>query len=197
MDLLEYLQQAITQLQSPSLRAANRDEPAIQFESGLSTAEIESIQERFEFRFPPDLVAFLQLALPVSPGFPNWRPDPPEVLRHRLAGPADGIVFDITKSEYWYEKWGPRPAQPEEAEQVARQCVAQVPTLIPVFIHRYIPAEPHEPGNPILSVHQTDVIYYGNCLGDYLSQEFGVSPPTWRPTKPRRIVFWSDLVEEW
>lgn len=55
-----------------------------------------------------------------------------------------------------------------------------------------IPDEPNEPGNPVYSVHQTDIIYYGSDLTDYFECEFGLeksrSPPT-----PRSIRFW-DLV---
>lgn len=56
-----------------------------------------------------------------------------------------------------------------------------------------IPAEPHLPGNPIFSVHQTDIIYYGIDLRDYLIHEFlarddvGIWPI---PDSVRQIRFW-------
>lgn len=54
-------------------RAHEYDQPGVQFEAGLSDAEVTGVEERFDFVFPPDLRAFLQHALPVSHGFPNWR----------------------------------------------------------------------------------------------------------------------------
>jgi hypothetical protein len=49
------------------------------------------------------------------------------------------------------------------------------------------------PGNPVFSVHQTDIIYYGVDLRDYLIHEFlarenvGVWPI---PASVRRVPFW-------
>jgi hypothetical protein len=37
-----------------------------------------------------------------------------------------------------------------------------------------MPAEPHLPGNPVFSVHQTDIIVYGLDLYEYLHNEFGL-----------------------
>src|SRR5262249_17955195 len=72
--------------------------------------------------------------------------------------------------------------------------------LIPLISHRYLPEEPHEAGNPVFSVYQSDVIYYGTDLIDYFEREF-----TGRDYRPRldqlrlnqmkHIRFWSDLVE--
>lgn len=41
------------------------------------------------------------------------------------------------------------------------------PRLIPICSHRYIPEEPHDAGNPVFSVMQSDVIYYGADLANY------------------------------
>jgi hypothetical protein len=38
-----------------------------------------------------------------------------------------------------------------------------------------IPDDPHLEGNPVFSVHQADIIYYGHDLEDYLRHEFGLS----------------------
>jgi hypothetical protein len=67
-----------------------------------------------------------------------------------------------------------------------------VPRLIPVYIHRFIPSEPPEAGNPVFSVHQSDIIIYGNDLAAYLSAEFGIPNPSTSPEAPRAIRFWSE-----
>jgi len=46
---------------------------------------------------------------------------------------------------------------------------------IPVYSHRYLPSEPKATGNPVLSVHQTDIIYYGNDLASYFSRSMKVT----------------------
>ena len=81
----------------------------------------------------------------------------------------------------------------------ARRAVSEAPVLIPICSHRYIPAEPFESGNPVFSVHQTDIIYYGADLMDYLQNEFsyyfGRAGYAICRT-PRPVRFWSRLAEE-
>jgi hypothetical protein len=65
--------------------------------------------------------------------------------------------------------------------------------LVPLISHRYIPSEPNEAGNPVFSVYQSDVIYYGADLADYFEHELDGWAPVTTPIK--HIRFWSDLVE--
>jgi hypothetical protein len=85
------------------------------------------------------------------------------------------------------------------AIEVARRGIAKAPTLIPIFSHRYIPAEPHAVGNPVFSVYQTDIIYYGVDLTNYFTNEFSIPHrhdlPDYKSV--RKIRFWSALVEAW
>jgi hypothetical protein len=56
---------------------------------------------------------------------------------------------------------------------VIAQQLDDAPSLIPIFLHRAIPNEPLEEGNPVFSFWQAiDVIVYGIDLGDYLTREF-------------------------
>jgi hypothetical protein len=73
--------------------------------------------------------------------------------------------------------------------------MAKVPTLIPIYGHRYLPAAPAPAGSPVFSVYQTDVVYCGDNLLDYVAHEFHTPPP--HPTRDDRphIRFWSDLAE--
>ena len=54
--------------------------------------------------------------------------------------------------------------------------------------------EPHESGNPIFSIVQSDIIYYGYNLEDYFEREF---VDTRRPFSGpfKHIRFWSHFVE--
>lgn len=164
----------------------------IQFDVGLTDNEIAHIEQTYGFRFPPDLSAFLRTALPISDGFPNWRTESSDSIQKRLDIPLDGVLFDIEHNGFWLPEWGPRPAKLDDALEQARSLINQAPKLIPVYIHRMIPDRPHEIGNPVFSVHQTDIIYYGVDLYDYLIHEFlSATHADLRSSgEPREIEFW-------
>ncbi len=165
----------------------------IEFDAGLTDAEVATAEGRFGFRFPPDLKAFLQTALPVGVRFPNWRSGGESSLRDWLDLPRRGILFDIEHNGFWLEEWGPRPQTLDEANRIANSLIDAAPRLIPIFIHRMMPADPHLPGNPVFSVHQTDIIYYGADLRHYFGHEFmaGTGGAVWPPAESiRRIEFW-------
>lgn len=169
----------------------------IQFDEALSDAEVRAAQTRYRLVFPPDLRTFLQCALPVGQGFPNWRAERSPCVNERLALPLNGILFDVRHGEFWEPAWGKRPASTRKAIKVARRRTREAPTLVPIYGHRYIPTEPDSAGNPVLSVSQTDVIYYGAGLEEYLMNEFLATRAGTVALlrEPRRIRFWSRLVE--
>ena len=166
----------------------------IKIRKGLSDSEFNDIEKTFEFCFPPDLKAFLSIGLPVSKGWVNWRGDSRKSIQERLDWPYDGMCFDIEHDGFWMSDWGDKPESLTECFEVARQAILAVPRLIPVFLHRYIPDSPAEEGNPIFSVYQTDIIYYGSSLGNYLDNEFKLSSSELVGT-PKIIPFWSKLAE--
>lgn len=176
----------------------------IELATGLSDREIDAIEERYGFRFPPDLRRFLERALPVSHDWVNWREESEEVVRDWLDRPAHGICFDIEYNGFWHDDWGIRPADLQEAFQVARKHIAEAPTLIPIYGHRFLPAEPSQEGNPVFSAVQTDIIYYGYDLLTYFIHELSrircgrprvaARLPDWAAKSPRSIRFWSDFI---
>lgn len=182
-------------------------EVGVSFQEGLSDAEVEAVQHRFGFTFPPDLRALLQTALPISwsskwgtsqaTSFPDWRSGDEDELRKWLDWPYEGICFDICNNRFWMDDWGTRPPSDKDACAIARLYVANAPTLIPIFAHRFIPDSPDLAGNPVYSVWQTDIIYYGFDLADYLANEFSIGNLTPKPAKPQRVKFWSELPGMW
>lgn len=160
---------------------------------GYTLRELEAAQERYGLRFPPDLVGLLLDRRPVD-GW-DWRNDDANI-RGALAHPLDGLLFDLEHNNLWWPEWGERPASSEERAEVLKAIVGAAPRLIPLIAHRYIPETPSEAGNPIFSVMQADVIYYGANLEEYFANEFGDEfGDTLHLGSPRRIPFWSDLVE--
>jgi hypothetical protein len=162
----------------------------IAFDAGLSDTEISETESRFKFRFPPDLRAFLQVGLPVGERFPNWRSGKESALQDWLDLPREGILFDVENNNFWLPEWGPRPESFESAKGVVKDVVDAAPKLIPIYAHRMMPDEPQSLGNPIFSVHQTDIIYYGFDLDDYFRNEFGFRLRLPWPATVRPIRFW-------
>jgi hypothetical protein len=128
-------------------------------------------------------------------GWLDWRRDSPAKLTKRLSWPLEGVLFDVRANGFWPTSWGHRPAKPDDAERTARTQILKWPKLVPVYSHRYLPAAPCPSGAPVFSVYQTDVIYYGVDLVDYVRQEFGLDPKPQKDLRaPYPLAAWSDLV---
>lgn len=157
--------------------------------TGYTRSELDAAQDRFSLRFPPDLVELLLDRRP-SEGW-DWRADDAGI-RRALEFPLKGLLYDLQHNALWWPEWGEKPASADEQAEVLTAVVKAAPRLIPLIAHRYIPEEPHEAGNPVFSVMQSDVIYYGANLTEYFANEFG---GTHQVGPVRRIPFWSELVE--
>jgi hypothetical protein len=168
----------------------------VRFGAGLDEHELRRIEETHHFRFPPDLRDFLSYALPISRGFFDWRREGDIGIAERLAHPYRGICFDVEHNVFWPSDWGERPPKLEDAYAIVREKLAAAPKLVPIFAHRFIPDRPHEVGNPIFSVMQTDIIYYGSNLENYLERELSEQEPRYPIGKPLRwIELWTFMVE--
>ncbi|MEA3018375.1 MAG: hypothetical protein QOI38_3097 [Sphingomonadales bacterium] len=167
-----------------------RDDPEVWAE-GYSQAELDDAQARFGLTFPPDLVELLRERR-LRLGY-DWRNDD-VAIRRMLAWPLEGLLFHVEHEVIWWSEWGPRPSTPGERAEVVGAVVAVASKLIPLYAHRFLAGEPVERGNPVFSIHSTDVVYYGIDLEDYILHEFYEHKPRLSGT-PRHIPFWSDLVD--
>mgnify|MGYP000616913547 CR=1 FL=1 len=171
----------------------------IQFEKGLTNEELITVEANFDITFPPDLQTLLCLELPVSKEFVNWRKalsskEYEDEVFDKLNRPLEGMLFDIENNAFWDENWGEKPEIFEQQKEIATQNFKKYPKLIPIYSNRYIPSKPHETGNPILSVHQMDIIYYGFDLATYFRNEFHLTYACYQrrqrlPAPARRIQF--------
>jgi hypothetical protein len=188
--------------------------PWVEFEPGLTDREVADTEARFGLQFPPDLRELLQYRLPCGQlpftaipgstpkysGFWDWRHGDVDELESRLDWPLEGVLFDIEHNDWWLPQWGTRPTALEAAFTIARKRIAEAPRLIPIYGHRYLPDEPSQAGNPVLSVWQTDIIQYGHDLADYFEREFGMSKGEFgeqlKPMVPgKRIRVWDDIMD--
>ena len=169
--------------------------------SGYSEDELIEIQRRYNLRFPPDLADIYRERRSVIPGDGfDWIKTPRMQIERMLAWPLEGMLFDVENNVFWLSEWGERPTKKSAREEIVRAAIAAAPKLIPVFGHRYIPEEPHEHGNPIFSVYQTDIICYGVNLAFYVRAEtrgyLPIEPLDAPDLAPplRRIRFWSFFI---
>jgi hypothetical protein len=191
-------------------RLAELNQGGWTIEPGLTPAEFDRVESEFGFHFAADHRAFLAAGLPVTvprpdpPGvistwrepWPDWRDGDPAKLREQLDHPAEGVLFDVENNSFWLDTWGPRPEAEAAALAIAREALAQVPVLVPVYGHRFLPAGRDTFGHAVLSVWQTDIIYYGLDLADYVQQEFGGRGLVWDDqAEPKvTVAFWRDPV---
>ena len=150
----------------------------IKFVRGLTNDDFSAIEMRYNIQFPKSLRYFLRQALPVSEGFYNWRDSSAENIRYikeAIARPMEMLKKSAEEAE-WHGDW------------------SKAPVLIPVYAHRYMPMVAAE-DPPILSVHGTDIIYYGENLSDYLEIEFGTKQQkdiAFDRIQP--VPFWSEIM---
>lgn len=163
---------------------------------GLSQAQLDGIETRFQFHFNATHRSLLAACLPLGEHWVNWLQASDAELTRRLAGPVEGALFDVAHNDFWASSWGPRPADEQQALQAARRELERLPVLVPLYSHRYLPASPAPEDAPVFSVHQTDVIYYGVDLLDYFEREFLDAGRDLDPLDiSYRVPFWSELAE--
>jgi hypothetical protein len=165
----------------------------VRLDRGLSDEEVSLVQGRFAFAFGPEHREFIQAAVPVGESWPDWRNDPEGDLRGRLDWPVDGVIFDVHNNGFWPASWGNRPDAKCDREREARAHLACVPRLVPVYSHRYLASDPQFAPSPVFSVHQTDIILYGDNLLDYVAHEFRVPPH--HPSDRTHVPFWSEVAD--
>lgn len=173
----------------------------VRFSHGLTPSEFNEIEQRFGFQFPPDLKEFLSIALPISDKFINWRDSSPHntaLIRDRMNWCLEGMLLDVEQNKFWFYEWGAKPADLTLAKKKCEEEYRKAPKLIPIYAHRYIPETPAEAGNPVFSVYQTDIIYYGENLYSYLMVEFNLKTyDEIEYDNIKRIRFWSDIMDMW
>ncbi|PZG02757.1 hypothetical protein [Micromonospora deserti] len=76
---------------------------------------------------------------------------------------VDGVLFDVERNDFWWPAWGTPPADAAGRLSVARERLAEVPRLTPLFGNRYVgPTD----DSPVFSIHQTDLYVPALSLAD-------------------------------
>jgi hypothetical protein len=172
--------------------------PVVYGVSGLSSDEVASIEAQLGFRLPVDFTYLFQNLRDPSRIFFPWSSFTKQEYDESIRWVLKGIEFDIDRNKFWMERWGKRPSTLSAALDIARNDFETWPKLLPIHGHRFLAAEPCLPDNPVFSVMQTDIIYYGANLAHYLLNEFvdhNYSLHT-RQQEIRRVRVWSYLAED-
>jgi len=182
----EYLD---TQLVKPPPRPAEKQKPA--WGAAYSKRELDECQRACGFRFPPDLEAFYRTRRPLRTF--DWVNDHPRIQRAMTAN-FTGIVFDVENNHLWWPEWGSKPSTPEARPRRVREVFDAAPKLIPIATGG-IPETPHEAGNPVFDVVQTDIIYSGSNLKESFDCWYEGPCDVRSTLKPKVIPFWTEMVE--
>jgi hypothetical protein len=191
------------------------------WQPGLAADEIDAIEQRWDIRFPAPYRTFLAMLnapdqgmysvgwsddeteelteFDDEPSFYDWNRDNEE-LTYALECPLDGLLFDVEHNDLWPKSWGTKP----EAGQIQAHLaglIESAPALIPVCGHRYLLDHKIGDDYPVLSVHQSDIIFYGSNLRDYLLRELvallmrrNESEIDFAEEDIRAIPFWGELM---
>jgi len=160
--------------------------------TGYRQSELDEIQRRWALRFPPDLIEQLLRRRPLVAGGFDWLETSDTEIESMLRWPMEGFAFDVLENGLWWPEWGAKPPEASAQIERLRQIIGKAPKLIPLFGHRYLPETPFEPGNPVFSVYQSDVIHYGASIADWIEQEERGPPNKMDQCAPlREIPFWS------
>ena len=149
----------------------------------LTEREVEEVEAR-EGRLPPSLRLYLlrlggtdrpevgatfvgAVLQPVErPFFYDWRR--PEQIAAARAEVLDGLCFDAEHNAWWPNGVA-RPSSAKERSQALEAVLDGAPRLWPLVGHRHLVGD----DGVVLSIHQTDVIVWGNDLRTALLNELG------------------------
>ena len=165
----------------------------IQLNVGMTQNEIIKAEEFYGIEFPKDMKEMLMSFVPISNNFYNWNDYSEEnvsIIKNMLEWPYEGIIFDIKNDDFWLEEFGECPEKIEDRINKFKKYQPNIPKLIPIFSHRYV-VSGKDAGYPIMSVYQTDIIYYGSNLLEYFKHEFN---HTYNITSVKEIPFWSKII---
>ncbi len=166
------------------------------FEPGLKDKDLKEIEYRYNIHFPEELKRLFTYALPISEGFYNWRDFSPEnvgLINFAIETPYLGIKGNIEEI-LWNNQWGREPENMIVRNDIILSKMQNAPKLIPLYKHRYLSGL-YDYDNPVFSICDADIIYYGRNLAEYFDREFSNKIYSVIPYDEVKFVdFWSDLI---
>ena len=166
---------------------------------GANEQQISAVESHLDQVLPPDLRWLVANTHDPDGYFFPWVQDVSDIDSFR-DWVFRGIAAHISGAMDWLSAWGPRPEDKQERLDIFTTHFTAWPKLLPVYGHRAIPVSPTKPGNPVFSIMETDIIYYGTSLANWISIEFANAPEAYarnlRIEEARHIPVWSDFAEQ-
>jgi len=180
-----------------------RNQDDCTLEDGLSAAELDLAETTFQIQFPPlwrqVLTHVNPVALPKPPrdahgvlrwtAHPDWRLRDEAETRDLIAAPVSGLLFDIEHNDFWWHDWGPYPDTTAERLTTARDRLAGVPLLVPLWDHLYVVSTDD---SPVFSIVQADLYIPALTIADLPAGRSQDAVPVgdW---PIGTVAFWSEL----
>ena len=173
----------------------------IEIHNGLSDEEFEKIEKFYNIKFPKVLKILYKSFLPNLYNWRDFSEDNVQKMKKYLNMPIEGILFDIQYNGFWLDCFGEKTGDIEQNKAKAEEYLKnakeeEVPRLIPIYSHRYVPSFPDSIDVPVFSVMQTDIIYYGKNIENYFEHEFGNNYNPEQESADLGVIeipFWSKL----
>lgn len=162
------------------------------------SAVVSEVEEYFGHKLPEDVIWLASNIRDIDGHILRWTKGVSEIKAFEN-WVFQGIEFDVRNGK-WPKAWGEMPDAMENRLSRLNELSASWPKLIPLTNHRALPVDPPETNNPVFSIMQTDIIYYGCSLSDWFKLDHAgtrsdyVSHHTGEPI--RRIPAWSDFAEQ-
>ena len=149
----------------------------IEIYDGLSEEEFEKIENFYNIKFPKVLRILYKSFLPNLYNWRDFSENNVKNIKQSLYWPIEGILFDIENNNFWMDCFGEKTGDIQQDKAKAKDYLKnaneeEVPKLIPIYSHRFVPSFPDSIDVPIFSVMGTDIVYYGKNIEEYIEHEF-------------------------
>ena len=157
---------------------------------GMSQAEIDAVEQSFGAEFPEDYRGFLATLnaatkpaiwylfkgdtlhpAPARHVFTDWTDGQGDIKR-ALDGVVSGVLFDVERNALWLDEWGERPNEKSARADLVTSLITSAPKLIPLHSHRFLIAGLDLEPSPVVSIMQSDVIFYAESIEACLAADF-------------------------
>lgn len=172
-------------------------EEGVVFKPGLSNEQLHDLENRISGELPSDLKSFLGYGVPTeylnqpTLRFPDWYGDVGGTLKGAQLFIDHCFELDVDDG-YWNDLFGDKPADLSAAKSQALHFIHQLPTLIPIYGHRFMIATVQ---SPVISFQgPVDTIIYGDNLHDYFVKEFSLDIENDSKALLRDLGDWSAIL---
>ncbi len=107
---------------------------------------------------------------------------------------------EVGPPTFWPSSWGDCPPSTNRRRERLVRLLDAAPRVIPLIGNRYLLNLGDEVGNPVLSIHQTEVLLWADSLREFFLRDLAVVlPAASYPQRPatrtlKDVPFWGELL---